>query len=301
MGNPKEVGEEDAAPPPYTAIDTNPRPPLNDSQAPPYVAASGSSGAGAGAIAGVSSRFPQCLNAYFEKKFLTKVFHLGEHAETPLYAVTMHSGWSGKPLLEMHSGPSESDPIVATAGHESRWSSGKHTIIQVFPNPADPTGPSTSAGESSSGSGSGSGSGFGSQGAGKTFNMIEKHSWTRLWHELSIEVGIGKDLRVENFEWRRTRGEEVKELDKWGQGWKLVRLSGTAAAAGGQNATSDGKEVVAVWTVNSSWSMNKFCKFQFLESGATGVLGDAFALAALVSGLKIWYLEFIQTTASSAG
>ncbi|KAI1472365.1 uncharacterized protein F4812DRAFT_408631 [Daldinia caldariorum] len=295
MGNPKEAGEEDAPPPPpYTAIDS--------SQAPPYAAACGSSQAppvaGASAIAGVRNRFPQCLNAYFEKKFMSKVFHLGEHAETPLYAVTMHSGWSGKPLLEMHAGPSESDPVVATAGHESRWSSGKRTVIQVFPDPAsDPGGPTTSAGESSSGSGSGSGSG--SPGAAKkTVHMTQKHSWTRLWHELSVEVGTGKKVRAEDFKWRRTRGEEVKELDKWGQGWKLVRLSGTAA---GKNATSDGKEVVAVWTVNGSWSMNKFCKFQFLESGATGVLGDAFALVALVSGLKIWYLEFIESTAASAG
>ncbi|KAI0853587.1 hypothetical protein F5Y00DRAFT_104844 [Daldinia vernicosa] len=295
MGNPKEVGEEDVAPPPYTAVDTVAHPPSHDGQAPSYAAVPGCSSSGGGAIAGVSNRFPQCINAYFEKKFTSSAFHLGEHADTPLYAVTMHSGWTSKPLLEMHSGPNESDPIIATAGHESRWSSGKRTIIQIFPDPdpaADPdsAGPSTSAGESSSGPGSAV--------TAKTISMIQKHSWTRQWQELSVEVGIGKDLRQESFEWRRTRGEEVKELDRWGNGWKLVRLSGTAAAPGRASA-SDGKEIVAVWTPNGKLSMNKFCKFQFLESGAAGVLGDTFALAALISGLKIWYMEFLQTTAAT--
>ncbi|KAI0112938.1 hypothetical protein F4814DRAFT_420058 [Daldinia grandis] len=286
MGNPKEVEEEEeVAPPPYTAVDAVAHPPSHDGQAPSYVAVPGgsSSGAAAGVIAGVNNRFPQCVNAYFERKFTSSAFHLGEHADTPLYAVTMHSGWSSKPLLEMHSGPNESDPVIATAGHESRWSSGKHTIIQIFPDP------STSAGESSSGPGSAV--------TAKTIDMVQKNSWTRQWQELTIEVGIGKDLRLENFEWRRTRGEEVKELDRWGNGWKLVRLSGTVP---GRASTSDGKEIVAVWTLNGKPSMNKFCKFQFLESGATGVLGDTFALAALISGLKIWYIEFLQNTSASS-
>ncbi|KAI1475786.1 hypothetical protein F4774DRAFT_395865 [Daldinia eschscholtzii] len=294
MDKQKEAGEVDVAPPPYTATDTSAQPPLNDSEAPSYTAAPEGGSSEIGAIAGVSNRFPLSFNAYFEKKIMSKLFYLGEHAEAPLYAVTMHSGWTTKPLLEMHSGPKDSDPIMATVGYESWFSTGKRTIIKIFP---DIAGLSTPAEESSSGSSSGSDSASGPAVAVKTFDMIQRYKWTRSWHELSIEVGIGKDVRQENFEWRRTQGEEVKELDSSGEGWKLVRLEGTAT---GKNSTSDGKEVVAVWSVNGGWSMTKFCKFQFLGSGATGVLGDTFAIVALISGLKIRYAEYLQNTASNA-
>ncbi|KAI8966402.1 hypothetical protein F5Y11DRAFT_309143 [Daldinia sp. FL1419] len=294
MGNPKEAGEEGISPPPYTAVDTDAPPASHNGEAPSYEAISGESSSGEGVISGIKNRFPQSLNAYFERMFMSKGFYLGEHAGVPLYMVTgLQSGWLSKLTLEMRAGPKDTDPIIATAAHEKRWSSGKRTIIQIFPDPAtdsvDSAGPSTSAG--------GSGSSSGTPVAAKTITMTQQHERTRLWYDIPIEVGIGKELREENFQWRRTRGKEAKELDNWGEGWKLVRLEGTEA---GHGTTSDDKEVVAVWTLYGGFSMTKFCRFRFLGAGATGVLGDTFAIAALISGLKIWYLEWLQLTATNA-
>lgn len=48
--------------------------------------------------------------------------------------------------------------------------------------------------------------------------------------------------------------------------------------------TTDGKEVVAVWTPGVVYPFH----FRLLESGATGALGDSFALIALMSAVKLW-------------
>ncbi|KAI1101493.1 hypothetical protein F4804DRAFT_335191 [Jackrogersella minutella] len=286
MGNPTEADftyEGGAAPPPYAAMDAGaraaPYPP-----APSYQAVSGASTSG---VAGASNRFPQSVNAYFPKNGLSKLFHIGEHADKPLVAFRMHSGFSGKPMLELHAGPDGSEPVIASAGTESRWGLSKTTVVKL--NPAvDPSSSSTQQ--------------------PATITMRETRQGKHITYPFSVEVGLGKDVRVEHFEWRGSGGGEVKELGKHARGYKLVRLGSDALGQGGERAarsagaSSDGKEIVAVFAANTSWSMNKVLKFQYLESGATGVLGDQFALAALVTGVKIWYVEFIiaQSTAASA-
>ncbi|XXH05722.1 hypothetical protein Hte_012158 [Hypoxylon texense] len=324
MGNPAEAARETpltrqdtaVAPPPYSAsADAS-----TAHAAPSYEAVPGKNGSAVtSGVAGVSNRFPQSLNAYFPKMRFTKTFHLGGHADQLRFAVTMHTGLTSKPLLELRAGPSESDPVVATANNEKKWGSGRNFVVQVLPLPLPVPEQTSAAGSSSSPSSPSSSSSSAATPAAhirqqqdwqlspQTIRMQQKHSWKHVQYPFSAEVGLGKDVRREDFEWRRSRGGEVQQLDKHaGYGWKLVRLSSEATGQGGERAarssgaTSDGKEVVAVWSHSSSWSASKVFKFQFLESGATGVLGDSFALIALASALKVWYVEFVEATAAAA-
>ncbi|KAI1453970.1 hypothetical protein F4805DRAFT_340707 [Annulohypoxylon moriforme] len=282
MGNPTEADftyESGAAPPPYAPANTYTQ---SDAPAPSYQAASGGSGSG---ISGVMNKIPQNLNAYFPP--LTKwsrLMYLGEHAEQPFFAVTTHTGLSGKPMLEMHAGPTGSEPIIATAGSESRWSSGRTAIVKLIPGGGFLEGSTETT----------------------TFTMKETCIKHHITYPFSVEVGLGKDVRVEDFEWRASAGEEVKGLNKRPtRGFKLVRLGSDSLGPGGERATrstgasSDGKEVVAVYSANGSFSRNKVFKFQFLESGITGVLGEKFSLAAVITAAKIGYTEFVVTQANA--
>ncbi|KAI1378959.1 hypothetical protein F4677DRAFT_410160 [Hypoxylon crocopeplum] len=305
MGNPTEAAaayppnHNSAVPPPYSSQqdghNTYDGYDVPTQELPSYAAPR--AGESPRNIAGVSNRFPQSLNAYFVKNMFSKNFHLGEHSDNKLFAVTMHSGWTSKPLLELHAGPTDKDPVMATAENESKWGSGKKTLVEIIPSAvgqAWATAPGSAQGQ-----------------APQKISMQQQHNWKHVTHPFSVEVGLGKDVRREDFEWRRSRGGEVQSLDKHaGYGFKLVRLSSSAVGQGGERAsrsegaTSDGKEVVAAWSYNSSWSASKVFKFQYLESGATGVLGDSFALAALMTALKIWYMEYLMSqsaVASGAG
>ncbi|KAI2464611.1 hypothetical protein F4781DRAFT_412295 [Annulohypoxylon bovei var. microspora] len=283
MGNPAEANftyEGGAAPPPYaTTTYTN----TQEAPAPSYQAVPGGSTSG---VSGVTSKIPQSLNAYFPP--LTKwsrMMYLGEHAEQPFFAVATHSGMSGKPTLEVHAGPTGSEPIIATAGSQSRWCSGKTTVVKLLP-----------------------GAGFlAGCAAPTTFTMKETYHKHHATYPFAVEVGLGKDVRMESFEWRGSRGGEVKGLDGSSfRGYKLVRLGSDSLGPGGERAarsagaSSDGKEIVAVYTANGKFSMNKVFKFQFLESGATGVLGEKFALAVVVTAAKIGYTEFLLTQSAAA-
>ncbi|OTA99453.1 hypothetical protein M426DRAFT_325106 [Hypoxylon sp. CI-4A] len=310
MGKPAEADgaiESGAAPPPYSATDIGARETPHASEAPTYEAVPGSSrNTSTRVIAGVKHRFPQSLNAYYQKLGFSKSLNLGEHADKPLFAVSMHSGLSGKPMLELHAGPSTSDPIIATSGNRSVFSSGMTTVVQIMP------AASLFSQDSASGSTSQAQAAAAAAAAVETITMKETHDWRHLniTYPFSLEVGLGggssKDTRVEHFEWRSSRGAEIQTLTQFSRGYKLVRVGSSAVGQGGRRATraagatSDGLEVVAVCAYNGSWSLSKAFKFQFLESGATGVLGDRFALVALMSGLKIWYVEMIAATAGAA-
>ncbi|KAL4728477.1 hypothetical protein ACLX1H_005224 [Fusarium chlamydosporum] len=129
-------------------------------------------------------------------------------------------------------------------------------------------------------------------------------------------VGDGLEQRVERFEWRRSRGAEVKSVgqSRWG-GYKLVRLGSTntkeeyssseenlteTSSNSVEGYTSDGKEVVAVWGNANCWkTMSGVGEFQFRGSGATGELGNMWALMAVMSCMSIW--QKVQRDNATAG
>ncbi|KAI2605181.1 uncharacterized protein GGS25DRAFT_419057 [Hypoxylon fragiforme] len=289
--------DDGAAPPPpysyhnHSAADAAPPQAAAPGLAPWYEAVPETSTTNtSSSIVGARNRFPQALNGYYEKKWTTRNIQLGEHANSPLYNVALGSDYTGK--LDLCAGASSSaGPVIATAAFTSKWGSAKETIVELLALGDD------AAGSSYSGGG----------GTGSTRVVMKmKVGLLHVSYRFSVQTGTGKDLRTEDFEWRQSRGEEVRGLNKHaGYGWKLVRLSGNNAEQGGGGGgsdrtkravgwTSDGQEVVAAWSHNNSWSANKVFKLQFLESGATGVLGDRFAVVALMTALKIFHHEVVM-------
>ncbi|KAK1995154.1 hypothetical protein LX36DRAFT_174697 [Colletotrichum falcatum] len=107
--------------------------------------------------------------------------------------------------------------------------------------------------------------------------------------ELVMDVGG----LLESFQWRPSRGKEVKGLGGHSSGWKLVRMAPQEAGVGGEGKNrgeglaSDGREVVAA--IAPTLSFRKDFVFAFLGSGRSGALGSAWDTAALVSGIWRWW------------
>ncbi|KAH7037343.1 uncharacterized protein B0I36DRAFT_313828 [Microdochium trichocladiopsis] len=229
-------------------------------------------------------KIPGAINSYWQTS-MSRTFHLGEHRDAPLFAVKSGSGWTTKkPGLTIFDGPNSSDyPMLTGATRASMF--GRKYDISLPPL-------------ANSGS---------SEYTKETISIGT--SWSRQVHKFTIEVESGPkgETRREDFEWRSTRGDEVRELgSKWLRGWKLVRLSSEAFRGPGgerhardEGTTSDGKEIVAVWAHNSSWSMTKAFKFRFRGSALAGELGERFDLMALMTGLNMWHQEVAASAATS--
>ncbi|TGJ75298.1 hypothetical protein E0Z10_g11028, partial [Xylaria hypoxylon] len=218
MGNPKEIEVEAEAaaaaeaaaftaftastdgvpPPPYQETDCTPNTYPPSGPAPPCDV--GESSLGAGSTSGVKCKFPAALNAYFRMGF-TKTFHLGEAKESPLFAARMHSGLTKNPELVLYDGPSEKGAIMATATHESMWRS--NSIITVAAREGVDHDSESQ----------------------QVILSCPKMSLKHKTYRFTAHVGVGKESRREEFEWRSSHGSEVRELDGYRWGWKLVRLS----------------------------------------------------------------------------
>lgn len=111
----------------------------------------------------------------------------------------------------------------------------------------------------------------------------------------------------ERFEWRHTRGNEVKELEgKFAYGYKLVRLSTRNSALGGDRKerkngyTSDGEEVVALVGFNITRISSKIFTFLFINSGLSGAFGPLWEVTALASAFYLVYYEVIKASAAAS-
>ncbi|KAI2639257.1 hypothetical protein GGS21DRAFT_420747 [Xylaria nigripes] len=280
MGNPNEASfaepTDEDAPPPYQQIYNGPR------DVNPYSQPASSYGAGLGAdpVCGLRPKFPPSLNAYFQAKF-TKTFYLGEKREEPLFAVRMHSGFTSNPELVFYEGPDDKGAILATANYKSKWNSST-SILTV---PAH--------------------EGVDHDTESQRVEMHVKYNSTHQTFRYTANVGVGKETHCEEFEWRASHGDEVKELHGYRWGRKLVRLSNPPVSDGGDRhirasgSASDGHEVIGVWTYNDSMSMTKVLKFQFMGSALKGMLGERGTTLAIISALRIWWLEYNQTVTVS--
>ncbi|KAI6780090.1 uncharacterized protein J7T54_004222 [Emericellopsis cladophorae] len=108
---------------------------------------------------------------------------------------------------------------------------------------------------------------------------------------------------VEHFEWRRSMGDEVKNLASGCQGWKLVRMDSPYTLAGGKEDfppgyTSDGREVVAAAAYPKMFRNSP--RFEFLGSGARGEMGVRFELVAAISFVRMYEIAMEQASAGSA-
>jgi hypothetical protein len=103
---------------------------------------------------------------------------------------------------------------------------------------------------------------------------FEMGSWRKDVYSFEVPIGTGLKRSIERFEWRRSSRDEVRALGEQGHGWKLLRPSG-------------GDEILAVWA-DASLSMSKAARFQFMNAEATSALGEAWALMAVLTFVRLW-------------
>ncbi|KAI0164327.1 hypothetical protein GGR52DRAFT_575684 [Hypoxylon sp. FL1284] len=120
------------------------------------------------------------------------------------------------------------------------------------------------------------------------------------WFKFTIEVGVPGWGRVETFEWRHSRGHEVRAVHEHpsSRGFKLVRLGHPNLGGGGSGGravrqhgeASDGCEIVAVWAAVNTCHTKRPFALEICGSGNTGELGVAFPIVALATALEIYSL-----------
>ncbi|KAI1825034.1 hypothetical protein F4861DRAFT_220879 [Xylaria intraflava] len=272
MGRPDDAPSEaptaGEAPPPYEQMNNN----SYEGAAPSYDGDSK-----ARSVSSVGVKFPPTLNAYWQWKF-TKTFYLGENKEEQRFAARMHTGFTKNRELELYDGLDDKGPLLATANHASMWNT-RTTLLTI---PAR--------------------EGVGHDTESQRVELRTYYRGVHLFFTMIANVGPGKETRREEFEWRSSHGSEVKEVDGYKWGWKLVRILSEPVSGGGSRdtrapgSTSDGHEVIAAWAFNNSMSMTKWFKFRLMGSALDGTLGDRGATLALISALRIFVMEYSRTT-----
>ncbi|KAF7551805.1 hypothetical protein G7Z17_g4755 [Cylindrodendrum hubeiense] len=221
-----------------------------------------------------SRGLPQSLRFSYKKALSLKmVCHLSEPNSEPMFALSSPDGWYSEVI--MHEGPTTDAPPLAAITSEGKR--GEDFAILV------PGGKEILR---------------------YKFSLKKEVFW------FGMQVGEGHNKRIERFEWRHSRGSEVKSVGQAGNGWKLVRLGGGMAGEGNEEDgpdrddgyTKDGKEIVAVWAEGKAFkSISNIGEFQFRGSGATGELGMLWSLTALMSYICIYVHTMRQAaTASTA-
>lgn len=233
----------------------------------------------------------------------TKEYHLSPPDSPPLYTCKEVLSWSGKFTLDLYNGSTTDGASVANSTSGSLRKN--EAVIKI---------PSTSQSSYDNGEGDGE----------ITSEPLRRH--VSLKHEtwdfvIAVVSGNTQERYVEKFEWRRSHGDETASLrdGKSTYGWKLVRLH-----SGGSNGnhvrddsrtlreSSDGKEVVAVWTDDTQTWFRKaekgvVAKLEFIGSGAAtgdGGFGEKWKLFVAMSALhmrqvNLQYAQAASTASSS--
>ncbi|KAH8664241.1 hypothetical protein BX600DRAFT_512296 [Xylariales sp. PMI_506] len=294
------VEEANGQPPPIYAEH-------GDEPPPDYSAAGPSTGADAAPARSAPltphATFPPLMKIYYELSLSgLKTFYVcGATDQERLYAIDVHTGYSmkrplgGRAGLHLHNGVTKSAPVIAATGNtfpiETRMSLRPLESIMLIPALPSSTGAEVFAVETlKAGTRPGDGVGF----------------------KFSVEVGEGEKMHREPFEWIKIeKGQEGLEKG----GFKLVRHAnrspapaGVSSSAGGQAASSssassssssssDEGEVVALftWTKTLTNPMHPFW-LELKGSGQSGVLGQRWALMALMTALRLWALRLEALT-----
>lgn len=224
--------------------------------------------------------FPREL--VFHSRYTSTMSYVGASKDEPLYGVRAPCLWScfTNPDHQLLDGLSKDSRVIATVGSK-KGSWGTKTLIRVAPDRA------------------------GVAVKGKDYSAFTEITMPRdngSTHAVSVPLANG---RFETFEWRNTRGDEVRALSGgYTQGWKLLRMDGPPVVPGstpGGTAgySSDGKEVVAVAAQPRLFQRDP--RFAFLGRGATGEFGPTFEIVAVMGFLRLYELSVQQAAAASAG
>ncbi|KAH6604341.1 atp synthase alpha chain precursor [Trichoderma cornu-damae] len=229
-------------------------------------------------LAGVT--FPNTFELYYESSWKKLKLSLGRNPSEPLYMFSLPEGWWGD--LIMYDGPTlEHHPLAAVRNTGKTAMGNLVTLPPLWP---------------------------GEEVIEEKMSRRRKGLMDVFSFAAFVEAREGEKVtrRVERFEWVSSGSKEVKDLHEWIHGWKLRRVEVKGAGkvadsdvddgADGDQATNDSApgEILAVWA-DSSKSLRKAAKFQFINSGATGELGEAWALMAVITFVRVWqrYMQVI--------
>ncbi|KAM0256219.1 hypothetical protein ACHAQJ_005090 [Trichoderma viride] len=222
-------------------------------------------------LAGVT--FPNTFELYYGPSWRKLKLSLGQASSEPLYMFNLPEGWWGD--LIMYNGHTLEHPPLAAVRN-----TGKTAMGNVVTLP--PLGPGQEVIEEKM--------------SRRRNGLMDVFSFAAV---VEAREGEKATRRVERFEWVGTGGKEVKDLHEWARGWKLRRVAANGAGeaadedadgdADGDEAANESPagEILAVWA-DSSKSLRKAAKFQFINSGATGELGEAWALMAVITFVRVW-------------
>ncbi|KAI8244441.1 hypothetical protein K4K57_005212 [Colletotrichum sp. SAR 10_99] len=218
------------------------------------------------------AKFPPSFQCYLDKQ--EGFYYLGPMAsEERLFAFSASARLqTTMQPLHLHNGPSERDPIIVRMTQKNPRSVSFVATITIH----DPSDPHTVVEEIS------------------YEKPVNSRSSSVFASCLAFRIKVGKEGREEEFQWRRSSGNEVKELARHSIGGKLVRMSGPRAGAGGsrkareQGFSGDGNEVVAVLAPRSNIGIANGLKFKFMGTGLTGDLGEKWESVAVITGFWLF-------------
>lgn len=221
-------------------------------------------------LAGVA--FPNTFELYYEASWKKLKLSLGEVSSEPLYTFNLPEGWWGD--LIMYNGPTLEHPPLAAVRNTGKSGMGNAVTLP-------PLGPGQEVVEEKM--------------ARRSKGLMDVFSFAAVVH---AREGEKTTRRVERFEWVSSGRKEVKDLHEWRHGWKLRRVVASGAdqdADEAANVKMPAGEILAVWA-DSTMSMRKAAKFQFLNSGASGELGEAWALMAVITFVRVWqrYMQVVM-------
>ncbi|GKT49809.1 uncharacterized protein ColSpa_09990 [Colletotrichum spaethianum] len=222
-------------------------------------------------LVAATARFPPTFNCYAQWKW-KQVYSLGPSSDEKMFTISFDNKlFSKKQSLFLHSGPSNKAPIIATASRKALGWHDRATVTLHRENGDEQE---------------------------ISFERPEDASWTKS-EVRAFRIELRKGV-VEEFQWRTSHGDEIKELAGHSYGWKLVRMANPQRGQQSFGYTSDGQEVVAVLAHNMSWSVTKGYNFGFLGTGLTGTLGEEWETAAVISGFWLWHLSVTRAIANSS-
>lgn len=207
--------------------------------------------------------FPNTFELYYESSWKKLKLSLGEVSSEPLYTFNLPAGWWGD--LIMYNGPTLEHPPLAAVRNTGKSGMGNAVTL-----------PPLGAGQEV----------LEEKMSRRRKGLMDVFSFAAV---VQVREGEKTTRRVERFEWVGSGRKEVKDLHEWKHGWKLRRVVVSGADEDEDEAANEipADEILAVWA-DSTMSMRKAAKFQFLNSGATGELGEAWALMAVITFVRVW-------------
>lgn len=229
------------------------------------------------------------VNAYYQFRLagLKKFFICGAHEDDRICLVDVHTGYSCKPPLgsrpgvHLHRGPKADDAVFAAAGDESRFSARVYaldnTSVILLPPLDDQKNNSQQLVNEPMHARSGDGR-----------EEVAADKAVRF----GFSVEVDRAMHRERFEWVKiAKREEADGEDIKAGAYKLVRLrTWSEDQASISSLKSPGSEIVAVLTFFNVWSSLKHAFSLDLRDNGP-VLGDRWALMAVITALRLWSLR----------